>query len=84
MPDPFNNSSAIPDVVLQGYVDRITQADRVLALVAINDALSRGGDPTKIDEAGKELAKGDEQLAQGKPDDAIEHYRNTWQQAFKA
>ena len=79
-----NKHSASPDAILQGFIDRITQADRVLALVSINDALSRGGDPKKIDEASKELAKGDEQLARGKADGAIEHYKNAWKQASKA
>ncbi len=76
--------STIPDAVLQGFIDRIVQADRVLALVAINDAVARNGDPKKIAEANKELAKGDEELANGKFDEAIEHYRNSWKQALKA
>jgi hypothetical protein len=50
----------------------------------INDAISRGGDSQKIDGANNELAKGDDQLANGKPDDAIEHYKNGLKQALKA
>ena len=79
-----NKHSTIPDANLQAFIDRITQADRVLALVAINDAISRGGDSKEIDGANKELAKGEEQLANGKPEDAIEHYKNAWKQAVKA
>jgi len=40
--------------------------------------------PKEIDGANKELAKGEEQLANGKPEDAIEHYKNAWKQAVKA
>jgi hypothetical protein len=79
-----NKHSMISDASLQAFVDRITRADRVLALVAINDAISRNGDSKKIDGANNELAKSDDQLANGKPDDAIEHYKNGLKQALKA
>ena len=76
--------STIPDATLQGFINRIVAADRRLAQVAINDAIGRGGDPKKIAKANEELAKGDSDNTDGKPDNAIEHYRNAWDQALKA
>lgn len=75
--------STIPDATIQGWINRIVQADRFLAQVAINDAVARGGDPKKIAKANEELSKGDADAA-GKPDNAIEPYRNAWDQALKS
>jgi len=74
--------SAISDTILQGFIDRITSADRVLALIAINDAVGRGGDPKKLDAAYQELAKGDAAQSMGRPYEAIDHYKNCWKQAL--
>jgi hypothetical protein len=76
--------STIPDAVLQGFIDQLVQADRVLAFVAITDALAAQADAKKIAEASKELANGDSEAASGKLESAIEHYRNAWSQALKA
>jgi len=74
--------STIPDATIQGFIDRIVKADRRLAEVAISD--HAGGDPKKIAKANDELSKGDSEATAGKPDAAIEHYRNAWDQALKA
>ena len=76
--------STIPDATLQGFINRIVAADQRLAQVAINDAIGRGGDSKKIAKANEELAKGDSENSEGKPDNAIEHYRTAWDQALKA
>ena len=76
--------SAISDTILQGFIDRITSADRVLALIAINDAVGRGGDPKKLDAANQELAKGDAAQSMGRPYEAIDHYKNCWKQALQS
>ena len=76
--------STIPRTVLQRFIDRLVQVDRVLAFVAIRDAAAAHDDPKKIAEAKKDLAKGDSEAARGRPDNAIEHYRNAWDKALKA
>jgi len=76
--------SNLPDATLRGFINRIVAADRILAQVAIIDAVGRGGEPKKIAKANEELGKGDSDAAAGKPDNAVEHYRSAWDQALKA
>ena len=56
---------------LQGFIDRIVEADRLLAVVAIADAT--GANPKDIARANKELDKGDSENANGHYDHAIDH-----------
>jgi hypothetical protein len=76
--------STVPDAVLQSFIDRLVQADRVLAFVAITDALAAHADAKKIAQARQELANGDSEAVSGRSESAIEHYRNAWNQALKA
>jgi hypothetical protein len=49
-----------------------------------------GADPAckdtlkEIEKAQEELEKADEELDNGKPDRAIDHFRKSWEAAFKA
>jgi hypothetical protein len=79
-----NKKSAIADALLQGFIDRIVNADRRLALVVINEAIAAHGDQKEIANARDELAKGDSDIASAKHESGIEHYRNAWQHALKA
>ena len=67
---------------MQGFIDRLVSADKLLASTAISDAA--GGNAKKIDKANEELGKGDARILDGKFTDAIEHYRNAWKQAIEA
>src|SRR5262249_51422613 len=64
-------SSSLADAVLQDYINCLVLADRLLAQVAINDAVTGGGDASKISQANQELAKGDGKAAEGNYPDAI-------------
>jgi hypothetical protein len=75
-------SAFFESATLQGFVDRLVSADRLLASGAINDAA--GGDVKKIAQANDELGKGDARVADNHFTDAIEHYRNAWEHAMKA
>lgn len=77
-----DKKSTIPDATLQGFINRLVSADRLLASGAINDAA--GGDVKKIDKANDELGKGDARVADSHFTDAIEHYRNAWKHALQA
>lgn len=79
-----NKKSTFPKAVLQGWINRIVNADRILAVVAINNAIAAQGDPKKIAEASDELARGDRDAAAAKFESAIEHYRNAWKHAQEA
>jgi hypothetical protein len=55
----------------------------MLASVAIDDAVSAGVDPTRIDKAAKERQAGDRDAADMKVESAIERYRNAWQHVVR-
>src|SRR5262249_33225417 len=78
-----SRKSTIPDATLQTFIDGIVEAERLLAVTAIGDA-SVNGDPKKLAEANGELAKGDRELSNGNPDNAIEYYKNAWKHALEA
>ena len=79
-----SKESTIPDATLQGLIDTLVHADRVLAEVALADATAASGDPHKLAQAQNELAKAAADLASGRFDHAIEHYGKAWKKAEKA
>jgi Bacterial Ig domain len=74
--------TTIAGATLQAFINRITGADRLLALIAISDAQQRKGDLRHIAKAGEELAKGNADLSKGKFSDAIDHYSSAWKLAL--
>jgi hypothetical protein len=68
--------NTLPAGTLEPLIAQLVAVDRALAETAI-------ADPTTQAKAQNELLKGDNELANGKPINAIEHYRNAWQQATK-
>jgi hypothetical protein len=81
--DLLKNSS-IPGATLQEMIDTLVHADRVLAEVALADAIAASGDPHKIAEAQQELAKAADELTKGHFDAAIDHYKSAWKDAEEA
>ncbi|MFL6068708.1 MAG: hypothetical protein ACJ74N_13345 [Gaiellaceae bacterium] len=79
-----SKDSAIPDAALQGMIDSLVQADGILAGDALADALAGSGDAHKIAHARHELARAAAEAANGRFDDAIEHYRKAWKNAERA
>ena len=57
---------------------RIIKADRLLAWVQILDAAKAGGRKARIQEAFRELARGDHWATNGDCDQVIIHYRTAW------
>jgi len=74
--------SQITDAVLQGFVEQIVKADRLLASVAIQDAARAGASASRLAEAMKELDKGDRAVAEQKFEAGIDHYLNAWRHAW--
>ncbi len=72
-----------PVTTLPGLISQLVAADRLLAVVAISDATTAGGDTRQLAQARSELAKGDA-LATSRPDAAVDHYGNAWQDAQNA
>ena len=73
-------------------IDALVAADRLLAQIALDDLAGIiAADPDRQGKVDRELAKGledlnkgDEQLADGKPDKAIDSYRKAWEHAVNA
>lgn len=76
--------SSIPNSVLQGFIDRIVTADRLLALTAIDDASALGGRQDKVSQAREYLADGDDDAREGRPASAIEHYGYALRKAMES
>jgi hypothetical protein len=76
--------SSLPAALLQGFMDRLVSSDRLLALVAIDDAMRARGDQSKIRAAQQELLQGDKAEAGGKFQEGITSYQGAWQEALLA
>jgi hypothetical protein len=68
----------VDPAVLQGFIARILKADRLLAIISIQEAASAGVSARKVAQCVAAVAKGDEEAAAGRFANAIEHYRNAW------
>jgi hypothetical protein len=73
--------SAIPDALLQGFIDQLVKATRLLAETAIGDAVAAGGDPGDIAKANADLAEGNQDASLGRPEKAIDDYGAAWRRA---
>ncbi len=69
-------------VAAQGWINRILECDRLLALISINESAAAGLNQKKIAQDMEELLKGDAQALAGHYNNAIEHYRNAWRHAL--
>ncbi|HYU40838.1 MAG TPA: DNA/RNA non-specific endonuclease [Vicinamibacteria bacterium] len=76
--------SAIPDALLQGFIDLLVKATRLLAETAIGEAVAAGGDPGDIAKANADLAEGNQDAALGRPEKAIKDYGAAWRRALGA
>ncbi len=79
--------SSVDGALVQNLIDRIVRADRLLAVIAIQDATTAGVNPKKLSQASDELTKGDADISDGQYESGIAHYRDAWkiaeQLAFK-
>ena len=75
------NSGKIANVAMQDFIKRIVKSDRLLALVAIQDAAKVRTSPKKLAKAIQALTKGDEEVARLQYGMAIGYYWNAWNYA---
>lgn len=75
------NICSVPDSVLLGFIQRIVSADRLVAELAIQEAQAAGTKPKKIERARRSLARGDAATAKGEYSEAIDRYRQAWDEA---
>jgi hypothetical protein len=77
------SSDNIPDGVLQGFIARMERADRLLASVALEEAIAAGVPSQRIEQAQRFLAKGDSDAAADPCSNAIIDYRQAWRHAMR-
>ncbi|HEY7547237.1 MAG TPA: hypothetical protein VID27_20250, partial [Blastocatellia bacterium] len=76
--------SPIPDSALQGFIDRIVTADRLLAAIAIDDASALGGRQEKISQARAYLNEGDDDAREGRSASAVDCYGAALRKAMES
>jgi beta-lactamase superfamily II metal-dependent hydrolase len=69
---------SLPSSLIQPLINRIVSASRAIAAIAINDAVTAGGNQKKVDKARGDLARGDSEAASGKAENAIDRFSNAW------
>jgi len=75
---------AVPDSLLQGFIDSLMKATRLLAETAIGEAGTAGGDARDIAKPNADLTEGNQDAALGRPEKAIEDYGAAWRRALGA
>jgi len=84
MDEQKHKKSVFADPELQAVIDTLVEADRQLAMTAVDEAMDAEGDCKKILDANKEFIKALHELAKGKFDKAIKHYGHAWEKAEKS
>lgn len=79
-----NPRSQLSDTVLQGFIDRIFDTQRMLATVAIDDAIAADASSKRIEQAQRHLARGDAKAALKKCYRGIHDYSLAWRRAARA
>lgn len=78
-----DRKSGVSDAVVEGFVDRLVRADRLLAIVAIEDAVATGVREQKIEQAQKWVARGDADAAHELCRGGLQEYRQAWKRVAR-
>lgn len=78
------NDGLLDPVLGSQLMDQLTEAARVLAVQAIDDAIAQGGDAGDISDAQQSLADGDSQRTNGEFKDAVSKYKDALSKAESA
>ncbi len=78
-----DRKSGLSDAVVEGLVDRLVRADRLLAIVAIEDAVAAGVRDQKIEQAQKWVARGDADAAHELCRGGLQEYRQAWKRVAR-
>lgn len=77
-------NDGLDPILGESMVEVIVEAARDIAVAAIDDAIARGGSPTRISRAQNHLADGDADRANGEWENAVRDYRRAVQDALRA
>jgi Concanavalin A-like lectin/glucanases superfamily/HYR domain/Immunoglobulin domain len=75
--------STVDAAQIQPVIDRIVKSDRLLATIAMNDALAAGVAPTDLNQASDQISRGTQKVADGQYEAGIALYRNAWNQIIQ-
>ncbi len=78
------SNAAVWNIGLTGNIQRFDQAMRSVAQIALNEAVARNGNASKIKAAQTAFAQGDKDFAGNKYDTCIDDYKNAWANAIIA
>jgi uncharacterized repeat protein (TIGR03803 family) len=78
-----NRSTTVPSSLLEGLITRLDQADRLVASVAIEEAIAAGAPSRRIAHAQKLLARGDAAALVDPCGKAVALYRQAWEYAVR-
>jgi len=84
MKKAVNDLMKIKGLDVSDAINSLVEVGRMLAQIAIDDAIAAGGKAKEIEKAEKEMAKASEDISKGKFDKAIGHYKKAWERAQKA
>jgi hypothetical protein len=73
-----NGRSGVSDTVLLGFINRLVNVDRLLAVTEINSIANVRTNRNLLNVARREVTMGDQAVANQRYELGIEHYRNAW------
>jgi len=78
-----NDLQGVPAELLQLWILRLIEADRILAVVELQDAIAAGASSKQLESAIKNLLKGDSAARAQRYQKAIRYYQNAWMAAAR-
>ena len=75
---------SVPASVINGWIDDLTDASRVVSQTALDDAIAHHGSSSWIARSQSEMAAGDQAQANNDDVTAVAHYQNAWDDAQEA
>jgi hypothetical protein len=81
----LNTTSAnLPDATLNSFIERVVKASRLLALIAVEDAIEAGIPKSRLQQAQRFLARGDASSQINPCGKGLEDYGNAWKTLNRA
>ena len=76
-------SPNVPHAIINTFIERVVDANRLLASIAIEDAIEAGVPESKVEQARRFLARGDAAAERSLCGKGTEDYRNAWKSAVR-
>jgi hypothetical protein len=80
----LRRTNSLPSANWQQFVSRIESAERLVANLAVQDAIAAAGAAKRIEQAQQQLDQGDADASAGRCSSCVAHYKNAWNMAVHA